>query len=385
MSTPSPCRPRRDAGHVYHLFPVRSAARDAMQAHLKARGVETLIHYPVPIPRQPALAVGTPRPTARSPTRVCAEVFSLPLYPASTRGDRRSRTRRGRRSPSAVMTARSADDAPLAPGALRCVFADHRRAVRRLREPRCACGALRGGAGVPGPLRCPMPSVGYRLQAERARPLHDRRVRHRDRASTPQGVRDDERSARSRRTSGASSCSATRWCCRCRCRSARRSASCSKRRSTRADRPIHYRVINAGVQGYGPVEELLFFRSIAARVPAGPRDRDALRRQRRRGSGALGAAPARRRRGRPTERRRRVADHAAAADRAPQHGAAGAAAARGVRRPTASRGTLARARAAASELRRAPGAADRRGPAHLASTCVARDRRRGRRGRRADG
>ncbi|MEO7272754.1 MAG: hypothetical protein ABIX28_15415 [Vicinamibacterales bacterium] len=28
----------------------------------------------------------------------------------------------------------------------------------------------------------------------------------------------------------------------------------------------HYRVINAGVQGYGPVEELLFFRSIAATV-----------------------------------------------------------------------------------------------------------------------
>ena len=26
--------------------------------------------------------------------------------------------------------------------------------------------------------------------------------------------------------------------------------------------PVHYRVINAGVQGYGPVEELLFFRSI---------------------------------------------------------------------------------------------------------------------------
>jgi hypothetical protein len=28
--------------------------------------------------------------------------------------------------------------------------------------------------------------------------------------------------------------------------------------------PYHYRVINAGVQGYGPVEELLFFKSIAA-------------------------------------------------------------------------------------------------------------------------
>lgn len=34
--------------------------------------------------------------------------------------------------------------------------------------------------------------------------------------------------------------------------------------TSRADGPrIHYRVINAGVQGYGPVEELLFFREVA--------------------------------------------------------------------------------------------------------------------------
>lgn len=73
--------PEADAGHVYHLFPVRSAKREQVQAHLKARGVETLIHYPVPIPRQPALASEQP---AECPVadRVCAEVFSLPLYPA---------------------------------------------------------------------------------------------------------------------------------------------------------------------------------------------------------------------------------------------------------------------------------------------------------------
>jgi dTDP-4-amino-4,6-dideoxygalactose transaminase len=72
--------PERDPGHVYHLFPVRSPARDAMQAHLKANGVETLIHYPIPIPRQPALAAQSP---AECPVadRVCAEIFSLPLYP----------------------------------------------------------------------------------------------------------------------------------------------------------------------------------------------------------------------------------------------------------------------------------------------------------------
>ncbi len=70
-----------DAGHVYHLFPVRSAVREAMQAHLTASGVETLIHYPIPIPHQPAIATERPAdcPVAN---RVCAEVFSLPLYPA---------------------------------------------------------------------------------------------------------------------------------------------------------------------------------------------------------------------------------------------------------------------------------------------------------------
>jgi dTDP-3-amino-3,4,6-trideoxy-alpha-D-glucose transaminase len=73
--------PEFDSGHVYHLFPVRSTARAAVQAELRAAGVETLIHYPVPIPRQPALATENPAdcPVA---SRVCDEVFSLPLYPS---------------------------------------------------------------------------------------------------------------------------------------------------------------------------------------------------------------------------------------------------------------------------------------------------------------
>jgi len=70
-----------DAGHVYHLFPVRTPNRDAFQAHCTAEGVETLIHYPVPIPRQPALASTHP---AQCPVadRLCDEVVSLPMYPA---------------------------------------------------------------------------------------------------------------------------------------------------------------------------------------------------------------------------------------------------------------------------------------------------------------
>lgn len=73
--------PEFDAGHVYHLFPLLSGARDAVRARLQERGIETLIHYPVPIPRQPALATEQPRqcPVA---DRVCEQVFSVPLYPS---------------------------------------------------------------------------------------------------------------------------------------------------------------------------------------------------------------------------------------------------------------------------------------------------------------
>ena len=78
-----------DAGHVYHLCVVRAdtvaqpnrQVRGELQAHLAARGIETLIHYPVPIPQQPALAAAQPAdcPVA---SRACHEILSLPLHPA---------------------------------------------------------------------------------------------------------------------------------------------------------------------------------------------------------------------------------------------------------------------------------------------------------------
>ena len=76
----------RDAGHVYHQFVVKSRARRDLQAHLLDRGVETLIHYPVPIPRQPALAAASP---ADCPIAAiaCDEVISLPLHPGMSDRD----------------------------------------------------------------------------------------------------------------------------------------------------------------------------------------------------------------------------------------------------------------------------------------------------------
>ena len=68
-----------DAGHVYHLFVIRSAERDRLQAHLASCGVETLIHYPIPIPQQPALASERPADCPIA-TGVCRELLSLPLH-----------------------------------------------------------------------------------------------------------------------------------------------------------------------------------------------------------------------------------------------------------------------------------------------------------------
>jgi len=76
----------RDNGHVYHLFVVRAADRPALQRHLRDRGIETLIHYPIPIPHQPALAseLASPCPRAES---ACGEILSLPLYPSLAEAD----------------------------------------------------------------------------------------------------------------------------------------------------------------------------------------------------------------------------------------------------------------------------------------------------------
>lgn len=73
-----------DAGHVYHLFPVLADEREGFQAHLRAAGVETLVHYPVPIPRQAAARDWAPAacPVAED---VCRRVVSLPLYPSLSR------------------------------------------------------------------------------------------------------------------------------------------------------------------------------------------------------------------------------------------------------------------------------------------------------------
>jgi dTDP-4-amino-4,6-dideoxygalactose transaminase len=70
----------REEQHAWHLFVVRSAARDALQQHLQAHGIQSQVHYPVPAHRQPAYV--TLRDAHLPVTeRLHDEVLSLPLGP----------------------------------------------------------------------------------------------------------------------------------------------------------------------------------------------------------------------------------------------------------------------------------------------------------------
>jgi len=69
-------------GHVYHLYVVRSKQRDALQAHLKARGVGTQIHYPIPVHLQQAYAdLGLGPGSYPVAEQAAREVLSIPIYP----------------------------------------------------------------------------------------------------------------------------------------------------------------------------------------------------------------------------------------------------------------------------------------------------------------
>jgi len=69
------------AHHVYHVFAVQSAARDDLQAKLTQAGIQTNIHYPIPIHLQPAYAsLGYRRGDFPEAERQCDRVLSLPMF-----------------------------------------------------------------------------------------------------------------------------------------------------------------------------------------------------------------------------------------------------------------------------------------------------------------
>lgn len=79
----TPEQPKNALEHVYHLFVVRCAERDALQKYLSDNGIQTLIHYPIPPHKQECYSQFNSR-TYPVTERIHAEVLSLPISPVMT-------------------------------------------------------------------------------------------------------------------------------------------------------------------------------------------------------------------------------------------------------------------------------------------------------------
>lgn len=72
----------KEAEPAFHLFVIRHPRRDTLQDFLANRGIQTLVHYPVPVHLQPAYEDLRFRAGDLAEAEsACRQVLSLPLYP----------------------------------------------------------------------------------------------------------------------------------------------------------------------------------------------------------------------------------------------------------------------------------------------------------------
>ena len=72
--------------HVWHLFVIRTGQRTALQQHLAAQGIQTLIHYPIPPHQQQAYAEWNAQSYPLTEA-MHQEVLSLPMGPTLSEGE----------------------------------------------------------------------------------------------------------------------------------------------------------------------------------------------------------------------------------------------------------------------------------------------------------
>ena len=79
-------RVRESAAHVWHLYVVQVAARDAVAAQLAERGIQTAVHYPTPLPLLEAYQrLNLRREQFPVAAANASRILSLPIYPELSR------------------------------------------------------------------------------------------------------------------------------------------------------------------------------------------------------------------------------------------------------------------------------------------------------------
>jgi len=69
-----------DTLHVYHQYVIRTPVRDALKIFLAKHGIETYIHYPVPVHLQPAYKDRLVNHQMPNTVTICKEILSLPMH-----------------------------------------------------------------------------------------------------------------------------------------------------------------------------------------------------------------------------------------------------------------------------------------------------------------
>ncbi|TSC64435.1 MAG: glutamine--scyllo-inositol transaminase [Microgenomates group bacterium Gr01-1014_93] len=74
-----------DSTHIYHLYVIRTKSRDKLASFLKEKGINTGIHYPIPIHLQEAYRnLGYTKGDFPITEMLAKEILSLPMYPELT-------------------------------------------------------------------------------------------------------------------------------------------------------------------------------------------------------------------------------------------------------------------------------------------------------------
>lgn len=81
ITLPSPCSDPLQ--NVWHVYPIRTPERDRLREYLSRKGIETMVHYPIPPHKQQAYAEWNDR-TYRISERIHREILSLPMSPVMT-------------------------------------------------------------------------------------------------------------------------------------------------------------------------------------------------------------------------------------------------------------------------------------------------------------